>query len=162
MPYNARNLFSTIIFLFIAAMCTVGCQSRGGDNRADKVTVNDLDSIKARGELRILTLSSSTSYFLYKGEKRGYEYELAKRFADDLGVELKVIVAHNLSQLTQMLHNNEGDLIAYDIPITGDTKTELLHCGPERINAQVLVQSDRNPITDVPPKHNNLHSHQEY
>lgn len=149
MPYNIRNIFSAIAFLFITAMCVMGCQSHGGNNRANATAVNDLDSIKARGELRILTLSSSTSYFLYKGEERGYEYELAKRFADDIGVDLKVIVAHNISQLTQMLHDNIGDLIVYDIPITGDTKRELLHCGPERINAQVLVQSNKKPITDV-------------
>ena len=149
MPYKLHIKLSTILILFIAMICVAGCQSHSGKNGSNATDAYDLDSIKARGELRVLTLSSSTSYFLYKGEERGYEYELAKRLADDLGVELKVIVAHNILQLTQMLHDNEGDLIAYDIPITGDTKTQLRHCGPERINAQVLVQSAQNPITDV-------------
>lgn len=147
MPLKRNSALLIIIALIIAAIGTIGCQTH--NNKSTTEATCDLDSIKARGELRVLTLSGSTSYFIYKGEKRGYEYELAKRFADELGVELTIVVAPNISQLTQMLHDKAGDLIAYDIPITTDTKTEVLHCGPERINAQVLIQTDDNPITDV-------------
>ena len=39
-----------------------------------------------------------------------------------------------------MLQKGEGDIIAYDIPITGDLKDRLLYCGPEIITHQVLIQ----------------------
>lgn len=145
-----RNIsLAIIIGLVVVALGTIGYQMHSNDRSATHTPAFDLDSIKARGELRMLTLSSSTSYFIYKGEERGYEYELAKLYADNIGVELKVIVAHNISQLTEMLHNHQGDLIAYDIPITSGTKPRMLHCGPEQIHAQVLIQSDQNSITDV-------------
>src|SRR5688572_12919781 len=36
----------------------------------------DLDTIKERGVLRVLTRNNSTSYFLYKGVEAGWDYEL--------------------------------------------------------------------------------------
>ena len=110
---------------------------------------NDFDAIKARGELRVLTLMGSTSYFYYKGEARGYEYEVVKQFADDNGLSLKVIVAANEGMLTQMLQDTVADLIAYDVPIIGNSREQLLYCGPEKICEQVLVQRNDNPVADV-------------
>ncbi len=115
----------------------------------EKTINNDFETILTSGELRVLTLSGSTSYFIYKGEERGYEYEMIKRFADNHGLRVKVIVADNIGHMMQMLLDSIGDVIAYEIPITGDTKDMMLHCGPERISAQVIVQQDKNPISDV-------------
>lgn len=131
----------------VALTCTIMCGC--GNSRLNNASTNDLDSIMNRGELRVLTLSGSTSYFYYKGEERGYEYELIKHFADDMGLTLRVIVAPNIAQLTTMLNDTIGDVIAYDIPITSYTKDEVIHCGPENITEQVLVQRNTNPIADV-------------
>ena len=100
----------------VALTCTIMCGC--GNSRLNNASTNDLDSIMNRGELRVLTLSGSTSYFYYKGEERGYEYELIKHFADDMGLTLRVIVAPNIAQLTTMLNDTIGDVIAYDCPIT--------------------------------------------
>lgn len=135
----------SIIMILLSTM--VGCNFQHTSN--DSIIVNDLDSIKNRGVLNVITLSSSTSYFLYKGEERGYEYEIIKRFADDIGVKLNIIVADNITNLSQMLLDSVGDIIVYNMPITGDSKSQLLYCGPERISHQVVIQSDKNPITDV-------------
>ncbi len=139
------------LFMLIVAICMVGsCGARKAT--AGNEGTNDFDSIKARGELRVLTLNSSTSYFLYKGEERGYEFELIKRFADDMGLSVKVIVADNITRLAEMLLSGEGDIIAYEMPVTGDSKEAMLHCGPENITHQVLVQSagrGKKILTDV-------------
>ena len=37
----------------------------------------DLDSIRSRGKLIILTENSSSTYYLYKEEPKGFDYELA-------------------------------------------------------------------------------------
>ena len=118
-------------------------------NNTSKLQGIDLDSIVRRGELHVLTLSGSTSYFHYKGQERGYEYELIKKYADSHNLDIKVSVADNLAHLTQMLLDGEGDVIAYEMPIIGDTKDLLLYCGPERVSEQVLVQRNDNPLSDV-------------
>ena len=48
----------------------------------------------------------------------GYEYELVKRMADHLGLNLKIIVAPNMDEMFNMLKRGEGDLIAHGLTIT--------------------------------------------
>ena len=70
-----RNI-SRWIYVLLALCLLMAC---GGNKQhtAEEVP-NDFDSICERGELRVLTLYSSTSYFLYRGEEMGYEYERIK------------------------------------------------------------------------------------
>ena len=46
--------------------------------------------LKRRGTVTFLMYHSPATYFLQQGEQRGFEYELAQAFADQLGVELEV------------------------------------------------------------------------
>ena len=121
-----------LLFLFLFS-CQHGKKEKNQE-------LNDLESIKKKGELTVLTLYSSTSYFLYRGEEMGYEYELIKQFAESEGLKTKIVVAENIGKLVEMLQKGEGDIIAYDIPITGDLKDQLLYCGPEIITHQILIQ----------------------
>lgn len=145
--YKCKYGITLIILLLIIAISN-SCRMHNSSTE-ENVQKNDLDTILSTGQLKVLTLSGSTSYFIYKGEERGYEYEMIKRFADSYGLKVKVIVADNMSHMIQMLLDSVGDIIAYNIPITGETKTMLRYCGPERIGAQVIVQQDKNPISDV-------------
>ena len=61
-----------------------------------------MESIKKKGELTVLTLYSSTSYFLYRGEEMGYEYELIKQFAESEGLKPQIVVAENIGKLVEM------------------------------------------------------------
>lgn len=128
-----RTIYFILIFLFLIT----GCKQKNKGNNTSK---DDFEAIKEKKELTVLTLYSSTSYFLYKGEEMGYEYELIKQFAKSQGLDVKIVVAENISKLIEMLKEGKGDIIAYNIPVTGDTKNELLHCGRELITHQVLVQ----------------------
>ena len=101
---------------------------------------DDLQQIKDSGELTVLTLYSSTSYFIYRGQEMGFQYELSQQFARHLGVKLKVKVAKNVQELIHKLQNGEGDLIAYTLPITKERKESLTYCGEEVITHQVIVQ----------------------
>src|SRR5687768_10740315 len=49
----------------------------------------DLAQIRERGSLEVLAPYNSTTYFIYQGEPAGYEYELLRAFAKDLGVTVK-------------------------------------------------------------------------
>lgn len=102
----------------------------------------DLPQIQQRDTLNVLTMAGSMSYFIYRGEPRGYEYELLSHFAESQGLTLNIQVAPNESQLTEMLLNDEGDLIACNIPITIEGKEVLLYAGREVIDHQVLVQRE--------------------
>lgn len=114
--------------------------------------VDDFEVIKEKGELTILTLNTSASYFIYREEPMGYDYDLAKDFCESNGLELKVVVAENVNRLIQLLKEGKGDVIAYNITVQNELKDSLIYCGLEQVSHQVLVQrATRNDtlLTDV-------------
>lgn len=113
---------------------------------------HDLAQIKDSDELVVLTLYSSTSYFIYRGQAMGFQYELSEQFAKSLGVKLRIEVARNVPEMIQKLLNGEGDIIAYNLPITKEWKDSLIYCGEEVITHQVIVQRNNGktkPLKDV-------------
>lgn len=97
------------IILLLLLCCIAGC--RGG-HPAEKEEADDLQQIKDSGELVVLTLYSSTSYFIYRGQDMGFQYELSEQFAKSLGVKLRIEVARNVHELIEKLLAGKGDLIA--------------------------------------------------
>ena len=144
----------TIFYLLLLALAWTffagGCRKH---RPAAKPAVHaDLPQIKDSGQLVVLTLYSSTTYFNYRGQEMGFQYELCEQFAQSLGVKLKVKVARNVRELIRMLLAGEGDLIAYNLPITRDRMDSLIYCGNEVITHQVVVQRSNGrakPLTDV-------------
>ncbi len=124
-------------FLFLAGWCLLACHPH---RHASEKEDYDLPQIKDSGELVVLTLNSSTSYFDYRGEPMGFQYELAEQFARSLGVRLQVKVARNANDLVHKLLMGEGDLIAYNLPVTKEFKDSVAFCGEDIITHQVLVQ----------------------
>ncbi len=70
------------------------------------------EAIKARGKLRLLTLNNPASYFMYRGELMGFDYELVKKFADENKLHLAIIIKNDIPDLLTALKKGEGDLIA--------------------------------------------------
>lgn len=73
---------------------------------------NRVAGIIARGELRVSTINSPLTYAAINNKDYGLDYELAKRFADYLGVKLKVTVRQNISQLFDDLDAGKTDMLA--------------------------------------------------
>ena len=63
-----------------AYVCVVLCLLLAACGKSKEEAV-DLPQIIERGELTVLTVSGSTSYFNYRGEPMGFQYELAQQFA---------------------------------------------------------------------------------
>jgi len=70
----------------------------------------DLDAIEASGRLVALFPYDSTTYFLYRGEPMGYEYELLRRFAADRELDLEVVPVEERGRLLARLRAGEGDV----------------------------------------------------
>lgn len=70
------------------------------------------EGIKKRKVLRVLLRNNAASYFLYKGELHGFEYELAKAFADANKLRLEVIVPDTHEQLLDWLVEGRADVAA--------------------------------------------------
>jgi membrane-bound lytic murein transglycosylase F len=102
--------------------------------------IRDLDSIKTRGKLTVLTRYNSNSFFLYKGQTMGFEYELLKLFAEDLGVNLEMKIAPSWDSLFIMLQNGDGDLIAANLAVTRERAEKVAFSEHHSTTRQVLIQ----------------------
>jgi len=71
-----------------------------------------LERIKEDGVLRVITRNSPATYFQDRNGETGFEYELVKRFADDLGVKLQIETADNLDDLFSQLGQPNGPVLA--------------------------------------------------
>lgn len=142
-----RGLCLIIFSLLVASMWGYGCKSRAGDNTGNSDSIYRLPDT-----LRVGTLYSPTSYFIYREEKMGYDYDLISRFGKDKGIVIELEVAPSLASLIEMVDSGKVDVAAYEIPITAEYKGRVIPCGTENITHQVLVQPKRNDgqrITDV-------------
>lgn len=107
-------------------------------SREEKPFTGDLDAIKKRKVLRVLTRNSAATYFLWRGELLGFEYELAKRFADEHGLRLEMVVPPGRDDLIPWLEQGKGDLIAASLTIS-----------PQRENGAVVFSRPYHTISEI-------------
>jgi membrane-bound lytic murein transglycosylase F len=68
--------------------------------------------LKRKLPLRVITRNSPETYFLWRGELLGFEYELIKRFALINNLKLEMVVADSYDEMLTMLKEGRGDMIA--------------------------------------------------
>ncbi len=78
---------------------------------------SSLERIKNRGEITVLTRNNGHCYYDYQDRPMGFEYDLARAFADYLGVELRVGVP-DWRNIFEELKEGKGDFIAASLTIT--------------------------------------------
>ncbi len=99
-----------------------------------------LDEIKKKGKLKVITSYNPNSYFLYKDQPVGYEYELLQLLAVDLGVTLEMQVTSDLQNIDYMLNKGEGDLIAANSLVTREKSRQLKYTDYVMTTKHVLIQ----------------------
>lgn len=101
-----RKYVPFLLFLFFL----YGCNGNKQEEKEDVSVFVDLPQLKAEGEITAVTLYSSTSYFQYKMQPMGYEYDLINDFAKSQGLKLNIKVAENPARLIEMLEAGEAML----------------------------------------------------
>ncbi|MBL8920289.1 MAG: transporter substrate-binding domain-containing protein [Myxococcaceae bacterium] len=103
-------------------------------------STGDLDAIKQRGTLRLLTRNNAVTFYLHKGERLGFDYELSKLLARQLGVRLEVVVAPSYEALVPMLRAGKGDLIAASLTVTPERAAQVAFSTPYLFVKEVIVE----------------------
>jgi len=83
---------------------------------------SSVDGIRRSGKLVVITDNNAHCYYNYRGKSRGFEYDLAKAFADYLEVDLKVVTP-GWDGLFPALAKGRGDVVAASLTITDQRKT---------------------------------------
>jgi len=79
-----------------------------------------LEQIRARHELRVVTLNLPTCYYLGSQGTEGLEFELAKAFATKLGVSLSMYPVANERAMQAALASGRADIAAAQLTATSD------------------------------------------
>ncbi|MGD2295142.1 MAG: membrane-bound lytic murein transglycosylase MltF [Candidatus Aminicenantes bacterium] len=109
----------------------------------------NLSDIKKAGRITLLTRNNAHCYYIYKDSPMGFEYELAKAFADDLGVDLKVSTPR-WHRMSAALKRGRGDFIAASLTITPE-RGQTLNFSDEYMTIQqhVIVHKDNQQIKQL-------------
>lgn len=138
------SILREILFGAIAAAAAAGIGGCGGAQTEAPRRLPDT--------LRVATLYSPTTYFIYRDEPMGYDYTLAADFARAKGMVLDLRVARSMTEAVALLDSGRVDLLACGVPVTSQMRGKVVACGPELLTTQVLVQpkiKGEAAITDV-------------
>lgn len=80
---------------------------------------NPYATIRERGSLIVGTINNPIYYFIGNDGEAGLEYELAKNFADYLGVRLEIKTLENNDALFKALENHDIDIAAANLLFHG-------------------------------------------
>ncbi len=164
---TTRNWILLTVFTilsFLAVKWLAAYQER--KNTITEPSVNiDISEIKARGTLRVILEYNSISYFIYKGQRLGFEFELMQQFAKAIGVKLEVVLARSSEDQFNMLNEGKGDIIANGFFENSKIRQQAALTQAYRSVGQVIVQRKSgvsvNPMDSIQKNDTLLQSVQE-
>jgi len=98
-----------------------------------------LEEIVRSGYIRVLTRNNDTSYYIYRGHRTGFDYELGKALAKHLGIRVDMIVTQGWSEMVPALLKGDGDVIAAQVSITEARRKQVLFARPWGNTREVVV-----------------------
>ena len=137
MQFIKRDFF--VVFIVFAACLSCNRTPQLNFTTGPEVEL-DLDAIVKRGYINVLIDNNSISYFIYKGQPMGYEYELLNYLAKELNVALKIKVTSGVERAFDQLNTGAGDIIAFPLTVTKDRTKYVSFTKPLLNTHQVLVQ----------------------
>lgn len=146
----ARRLLALLLITTVAVLVASLTLSAGREAEAPPVAY-DWDAIQARDTLVLLTTYNSTSYFLYRGEPMGFEYELARAFAEAHDLVLRTLVVRDRDSLYTLLRQGVGDVVAARLIARPADTARVAFSAPLYATQPVLVQREAPPLPDSLP-----------
>ena len=96
---------------------------------SNRNAILSVDDIIDCGELIVLTMNGPETYFDYHGRGMGTQYLLCEKFAQKLGVSLRVEVCKDTTELIDKLAGGDADIIIFMLPDDVAKKKGLIPCG---------------------------------
>lgn len=149
------RLFS-LVLCSLLILSSFACKRRTQLEAVDKINRSknvpmvepikrDLAEIRERGSLVVLAPYNSTTYFLYRGEPLGYEYELLESFARENNLALKMVVVTDPKSILPLLNSGEGDIAAGRMVPTPENETYVSFTRALYRTEPALVQQEASP-----------------
>lgn len=105
MQISQFNRLKRSALLFASVLLLSACQ-------IESAPKSEFEQIQERGVLRVGTLNNQLSYYIGPDGPAGLDYELARQFAEELGVKLEIKPAFRQADLFPALNKGDIDIIA--------------------------------------------------
>ncbi len=99
----------------------------------------DLDGIKKKKVLRMITRNNALTYYIYRGTPVGFDYEMIKKFADEEGLRLEVVLPPGHNELIPWLNEGRADVVAAAMTMTGERKKKVAFTEPYNYVKEVVI-----------------------
>jgi membrane-bound lytic murein transglycosylase F len=105
-----------------------------------------LQQIRDAGVLRVVTRNGPTTYYEDRHGPTGLEYELALRFAQEIGVELRIETEASYEEIFDAVNKGHVDIAAAGLAVSAD-RLDRVQYGPsyQDVEHLVIVRADRKP-----------------
>ncbi|NVJ58884.1 MAG: membrane-bound lytic murein transglycosylase MltF [Gammaproteobacteria bacterium] len=115
----------------------------------ENTRTSDFSLIKKQKQpLRVITRNSPETYFLWRGELMGFEFDLMKEFTRRHDIPLQIIVAESLEEMTELLNSGKGDVIAAGLTRTPERQKEFqFSIRYNRVDELLVSNKDAPPIS---------------
>ncbi|WNO11582.1 membrane-bound lytic murein transglycosylase MltF [Teredinibacter sp. KSP-S5-2] len=109
-----------------------------------------LEKIQGSGRLIVISRNGPTTYYKGPNGYTGFEYLIAKKFADYLGVELEIKETEDLGSMIDQVGSEFGDLAASGLTVTKKRKEKVLFGEPYlQITQEVIYRSDQEKPSSI-------------
>ncbi|HET8552114.1 MAG TPA: membrane-bound lytic murein transglycosylase MltF [Gammaproteobacteria bacterium] len=109
-----------------------------------------LAQIKQLGVLRVVTRNSPTTFYFGPHGPTGFEYDLAKLFADSLGVRLEIYAPLSLRNVLDAVGDGRADIAAAGLSVTRTREQRLRFGPPYQYVTQKVIYRYGEPRPDSP------------
>lgn len=104
-----------------------------------------LERVQQTGELVIISRNGPTTYYEDAQGTTGFEYLLAKRFADHLGVDLRIVEMEDLGLMVKSVGSEFGHFAAAGLSVTPKRKQDVLFTEPYMEVTQQVIYRQGTP-----------------
>jgi len=133
-----KFILDNIIGIFILISCSVLLAVCVHIHNKTIAASNTLERIEKTGTLRLITDNNANSYYIYRDTPMGFEYDMAKKFAEFLHARLKVEVP-GWNDMFSFLAEDKGDFIAAGLTITDQRRLKVNFSSPYMTVQQRLI-----------------------
>lgn len=92
-----------------------------------QVPENGLEQVLHSGVLSVVTRNALHTHYLYNDAPMGFEYELVKTFADQMNIELEILIAEDLPAMEAMLADGRAAIAIPGSPLPVQNSTRATH-----------------------------------
>lgn len=107
-------------------------------------------AIKKSGLLRFATYNGPISYYLWKGVLRGFDYEMAKAFAEKHDLQLKIVVVPDEEDLVDWVVDGRADIAGASTTITKQRQARgVVFSDPFLSTPQRILSTGKKPAIET-------------